>query len=223
MRTKIRRISRDPLRLAGLLGLAALALTIFVAIDGVPLPGDISLARRTQEAIGPGLEPLVDFVNGAGDEPRWVALAIATVLAVAGIRLGAGRPPITLRHQALATIVVAWALSPGSAVLKRLLDSPRPTLDFGLEIDGLFDRYGFPSGHVYGDTLLYGAIAVCAPALLHPRLVLPARLVAATIIVLSGPARVEVGAHWPSDVLGGYLWGGAALCLAAAAGLRARR
>ena len=31
------------------------------------------------------------------------------------------------------------------------------------------------------------------------------------IIGLMGLQRVYVGAHWPSDVLGAYLWGGAML------------
>jgi membrane-associated phospholipid phosphatase len=39
------------------------------------------------------------------------------------------------------------------------------------------------------------------------------------VIMLMGPARVYVGAHWPSDVLGGYLWG--SLLLLLVLGLRA--
>ena len=34
------------------------------------------------------------------------------------------------------------------------------------------------------------------------------------LLVLAGPARVVAGAHWPSDVVGGYLWGFGILALA---------
>ncbi len=34
------------------------------------------------------------------------------------------------------------------------------------------------------------------------------------LILLTGYGRILVGAHWPSDVLGGYLWGGLLLLLA---------
>ena len=29
----------------------------------------------------------------------------------------------------------------------------------------------------------------------------------AFVLVLTGPANVYVGVHWPSDVVGGYAWG----------------
>jgi membrane-associated phospholipid phosphatase len=31
------------------------------------------------------------------------------------------------------------------------------------------------------------------------------------VLVLSAPANVYMGVHWPSDVLGGYAWGTALL------------
>ena len=50
--------------------------------------------------------------------------------------------------------------------------------------------------------------------------------VAATLLVvlaLTGIVNVWLGVHWPSDVLGGYLWGAVLLLPAVAAGERLQR
>ena len=83
-----------------------------------------------------------------------------------------------------------------------------------------FDGYGFPSGHVYGDVLIFGVLAVIAPVVFGRTAGAAARVLCLAVIVLAGPARMVIGAHWPSDVLGGYLWGATALCLAVIGGRR---
>lgn len=205
------------LRLGAIAAVLALALTLYVAANPAPVPGDLRVARGIQE-LG-RLRDNARLINAAGDW-RWLPFAAVFVLVAAGRRLGAGRSPARLRRQALVAFLVALPLWYWSAVLKMLVASPRPIAGLGLYIDRVRDSYGFPSGHVYGDVLLYGVMAVFAAAWLHPRWVLVARGALVALIVLAGPARVIVGAHWPSDVLGAYLWGIAALALAVAAGRR---
>jgi len=204
--------TRQLMRAAAVLGIAAMVLTLVVAAHGAPLPGDVRVARTIQDT---GLRQNADIVNALGDW-RWVPFAASAALIASGLRLGGGRTPGRVRADALAAYAVVLPLWLWVLALKVLVASPRPTADFGLFIDRARTTYGFPSGHVYGDVLVYGAMAAVAAAYLHPRLVLPARAVAVAIIVLAGPARIVVGAHWPSDVLGAYLWGGSALCLALA-------
>ncbi len=64
------------------------------------------------------------------------------------------------------------------------------------------------SGHVFGAVVFYGFLTGVAWHRLRwlpLRLLLPA--IAASIIVLAGVARVYMGVHWASDVLGGLLLG----------------
>jgi len=204
--------TRRLMRAAAVLGIAAMVLTLVVAAKGAPLPGDVRVARAVQDT---GLRDNADLINALGDW-RWVPFAASAALIALGLRLGGGKAPGRVRRDALAAYAVVLPLWLWSVILKLLVASPRPTADFGLFIDRARTTYGFPSGHVYGDVLVYGAMAAAAAAYLHPRAVLPARAAAAAIIVLAGPARIVVGAHWPSDVLGAYLWGGCALCLALA-------
>lgn len=207
---------RDLLRLAAVLGIAALALTLWVAHEGSPIAGDVWLTQRIQEARG--FERNAGIINGLGSW-RWLPFAVVVVLLTIGRRIDGGVVHRSKsRAEALFALAAVVALVYGDTLLKDAVQSPRPLAPLGVRIDEFQTSYGFPSGHVYGDVLFYGALAVFAPLWVSPRLVLPVRALLFGIVLLAGPARVVVGAHWPSDVIGGYLWGGFALCLALAFG-----
>ncbi|MGH2634261.1 MAG: phosphatase PAP2 family protein [Tepidiformaceae bacterium] len=200
----------DLLKTATMLVLAALALTIWVDWQGVPLPGDLWLIHRIQD--GGQLRDNAYLVNDAGS---WVWAPVAGAIILVLLRGRVWRTAaIPSRREALSAFAAAIVLWRGDALVKRIIESPRPTITAGITIDGHFSGYGYPSGHVYDDVLFYGLLAVLAPAFLPRRLVLPARVVAVAIVICAGPARIAVGAHWPSDTLGGYLWGGMMLCIA---------
>ncbi|MCZ2111290.1 MAG: phosphatase PAP2 family protein [Dehalococcoidia bacterium] len=203
---------RDLIRAAAALALAGLALVLYVEwYGGAPLPGDLSVTREVQS--WGGLERNANAINHAADA-LWVIVPAVVILVAFGKRLGLRTASTPSRREALAVLAAAIVLRLGNGLLKSIVESPRPSVSLGVRVDGVFHGYGFPSGHVYSDTLLYGVIAAIAPAWLPRPLVLPARVICLAIIVLAGPARISVGAHWPSDTLGGYLLGGAAACLA---------
>jgi len=205
---------REVLRLGLALAALAAVLSVYVAVRGAPITGDLWLTHRIQDA--GRLRDNADLVNALGDW-RWVPFGAVVLLTLLRPRLA------SLRAAALWTFVAVIVLWEGSELLKNAVQSPRPDAALGVYVDQFRNSYGFPSGHVYGDVLVYGALAAVAPAWADRRLVPVARVAAVVIVVLAGPARVAVGAHWPSDVAGGYLWGGAALCLAAAFGAWAGR
>ncbi len=68
--------------------------------------------------------------------------------------------------------------------------------------------FSFPSGHVVTYIANFGMPAYLAGIDLRDR---PARAIVIApwmgLLVLIGPSRVYIGAHWASDVLGAYLLG----------------
>ena len=74
---------------------------------------------------------------------------------------------------------------------------------------------GFPSGHVFGAAIVYGLIFAYAPrAITFKPLAALLRAFCVCEIALIGPARMYVGAHWFSDVVGALLLAGIYLALA---------
>ena len=66
----------------------------------------------------------------------------------------------------------------------------------------------FPSGHVFGGTVLFGFVGFLAVRSgLKRNLLLPLLAISAVILLSVGPARIYEQAHWPSDVAGGYILG----------------
>lgn len=196
--------------------MAAGLASVVVARNGAPVWGDIEVARRIQGA--PLLLQIAWFVNPVGGRAQWVYGPLAIVMVASYRRVGGGRAGSRLRREALWAMGTVAILRPLSGILKELIASPRPAEAFGVRIQEVHGGFGFPSGHVFGDVLVLGALAVYARAIVAPRFVEPFRVLVMVLIVAAGPSRVVVGAHWPSDVVGGYLWGGCALLTALAVG-----
>lgn len=66
----------------------------------------------------------------------------------------------------------------------------------------------FPSGHAFGSVVFFGFIGFLGVYYrLSKRILIPLLLLTGALIILSGPARIHVQGHWPSDAAAGYLLG----------------
>ena len=157
---------------------------------------DLRVALWVQGVDVPGLAWLVGVANFLTDGPMGVTIWLSTVTFLV-LR---GRP---LEAIAVFMIVFFWV---ADGIIATVVDRPAG------DIAG-FDRDGtFPSGHVVGSVTLYGLLAVLTLANFprgRVRVVVPAAAVLVVAIVSFG--RVYTSAHWPTDVIASYLFGGAAL------------
>lgn len=156
-----------------------------------------------------GTRALFAIVSHAGDPPLlWaLALSIGALLWWRGDRLLAGWWALALAGNGLTV-----------RVLKALLERARP-----LDAEALVSVSGhsFPSGHASGALVAWGLLG--AMALLHsrPRARALALLWAGALLGAAvGYARWVIGAHHLSDVVAGWLCGGAWLTAALLGGLR---
>ncbi|HET9111517.1 MAG TPA: diacylglycerol kinase family protein [Ktedonobacterales bacterium] len=162
------------------------------------LPGDreiLTAIQRTQSPLmdramsavaAPGFPPLSVELIGAGAVALWLMrlrLESAFLLAAAG--------GVTLLDTALKGAVQRKRPEDGVARVLRLIQAP-----------------SFPSGHTMNYVSVFGFLGAASMANVKPS-PLRSLLVGSclTMIGLIGPARVYLGAHWPSDTAAGYLFG----------------
>jgi len=148
----------------------------------------------------------LDTVGSAFSVPGRAEVSVAALAVLAGVlylrgRGGLGwRLLVALLATAVVEIVLKFVL-PQAPVPREVGRVPDPSI-----ID--FDTpYPYPSGHMLRAVLFLGAVYLLWPnPLARGGLVL--------ILAGSALARVYLGTHWPSDVLGGALLGAAGLAWA---------
>ena len=98
---------------------------------------------------------------------------------------------------------------PGGVLLNELLKNMfhrgRPALEHPLV---KLPSYSFPSGHALAATVFYGFAAILLWSYIAPRvwrIVIGSAIV--VVILMVGFSRVYLGAHYPTDVLAGFLEG----------------
>lgn len=170
-------------------------------------PGDVWLAERLQEIDHIAFEAALDRAEDVGDIP-WI---LVPWLGGAGALLVSGR----WRD---AVLLLASAIGrPINGAIKELVERPRPSEDLVLvrEHPGSFS---FPSGHADAVIVVYGLLFLFITLYVrHPGVRLLGQAACLWVIVFTGMERVWMGAHWPSDVLGGYYLGGLILAAIIAA------
>jgi undecaprenyl-diphosphatase len=183
--------------------IASLALSLHAA-TGSLLPFDRAISDELQLVPGGRFyEPVANFF--ALD-----LLEYALLFAAAGYAWMRGD-----RLLACSVLLVILA-RPFNGVMKELVARPRP--DAGdLLIRDPAPGYGFPSGHASTVVLVYGYAAFVAARHASRPIAAAAMALALAVATLIGWDRVYDGAHWPSDVLGGYVIGATLLVIAIAA------
>ena len=99
----------------------------------------------------------------------------------------------------------------GNTILKHVIHRSRPDTMY---VDNMrFHSFSFPSGHAFGSMVFYGLIAYLALQHLPKPWNVIVAVVLAIAIVLVGVSRVYLGAHFPSDVMAGWLLGALSLVI----------
>jgi undecaprenyl-diphosphatase len=180
------------------LGLALGFLLVAALVRGGLIQGLDAAGLRAAAALrGPILTTLVRGVTrlGSGSALFPAAVVFAAVLWRRGARWA-------LFY--LVAALAGWGLSSG---LKALFARPRPTVTTHLDGAGW---WSFPSGHTMESTVVLGLGILLVTGWMRNRgAARLARVITAVVLMAIGLSRVYLGVHYPSDVLGGWLAGGA--------------
>ena len=161
---------------------------------GNPLSrADIALHQFIQSLRSEPMDRLMVAITTLGDGAVLLPAAAAMILILLAQRAW------RLALATSATIGTAYLLVPS---IKLLLQKARPMALY----EGV-SAYSFPSGHTTMTTVIFGVMALLAarPFPLGTRIAIYALY--ALWAGLVGFSRIYLGAHWPSDVLAGFLIG----------------
>ena len=143
--------------------------------------------------------PFFHLITSLGDP--LVTIGIGIVIAAAGF--------IQNDIHFLVSGVIIWVTLGLGSILKLLFNRARPLTEYAANMR--IDTFSFPSGHTSGSTIAYGLLGYFAWHLLAQPWSFATAAVCAGLIVAIGVSRIYLGAHFPTDVVAGWLLGSVAL------------
>jgi undecaprenyl-diphosphatase len=192
-------VSRGTMFLAFYLWLLSGAVMLsFIARRTQFFPGDMSITKQLQKRHNPLLRKFMIGISEIG----FPKLAVPITVCIASIFWA-----LRFRLEAL-FILLTSSSNILNALVKHLIKRPRPTNEL-VTVVRVINEPSFPSGHVMHYTNFFGLLIYLLATNWHSSRLRNILIATCTsLIVAIGPSRVYLGAHWPSDVMAGYLYGG---------------
>ncbi|MEO7913733.1 MAG: phosphatase PAP2 family protein [Roseiflexaceae bacterium] len=181
-----------------IVSLAIVSLMAFLAYQFPTLPFDLATTLELQEITNAPFLQLMIFVSAFGYMP-WSAITLSAGVLLVGLLLGWKDGAYLL----LLTVLQAVA----NQLIKAAVGRPRP-LDTLVDVFVPVAGNSFPSGHVMFYTVFFGFLFFLAwTRVPHSfwRVLLLA--LAGGLVLLIGPSRMYLGAHWLTDVIAAHLLG----------------
>ena len=185
------------MRILGPLSLAIyVVLSLFAALHD-RCPGDLAMTQGLQSLASPWLDQIMRGISFVGSRLVTVSIGFAVF---AGL--------LVARRWRNALVIAASGVTPVIVpLLKNLIARPRPSGELVRVLEASASG-SFPSGHAVGVVVLMGLIwAIFIVDLNRQPLRRTLLVLMALFVLFECMSRVYLGAHWPSDVLGGVLLG----------------
>lgn len=178
--------------------IAGFAILTYLVMVLPPSFIDLHISEEIQERHSPFMDSLMRFISWFGVVP----VSVVMVITVSCIFL-----LLASRKEGLFTLLtlVSGAISSG---LKILINRPRPTQDFVILIENA-QYQSFPSGHTLFYTVFFGFVMIImGHRKSYPNWLRSIVAAVCILMIFIGPvSRVYLGAHWFTDVLGGFILG----------------
>jgi len=169
---------------------------------------DIDISTLVQAHTSAALDAIMQAISWFGNMPYSAITAITASLLFYLFRY---------KREAL-YVLLAMLSGAVSSVIKGIVNRPRPLQPL-IRVVAKNMQQSFPSGHVMYYVILFGFIAFLMRRLVQiPKLIRGAIFYLCMALVLTiSISRIYLGAHWFTDVAGGYLLG--SVCLFILCGL----
>ena len=160
--------------------------------------GDLFITEIVQGINSSVFKTIMQIISSIGNQPIMVFL-----VGLAGILLYVFK----LKIEAILCVMSAAGSALSGSLIKMLIDRPRPSASLVHVSVWLSDK-SYPSNHVLVFTVFFGFLLFLL--IKNPKRNLSSVMFSVIFFLLIatiGVSRIYLGAHWATDVLGGYLLG----------------